>query len=132
MPDPKATPKAEATPKAKAAPKRRRQKTTLSPEIGETGSGDIEIVSYEPVEKIVEKETLSPQAKARFGLAVGALSAIVALIIAAAGVYYLADDTAAKRHDAAKDIFEFAKTTLPPIVTLILGYYFATERREGD
>lgn len=38
-----------------------------------------------------------------------------------------ANALATSRADAAQGIFEFAKTWIPPIVTLVLGYYFARE-----
>lgn len=36
------------------------------------------------------------------------------------------------RTAAASDIFEFAKSWIPPIVTLVLGYFFAREQSEND
>jgi Mn2+/Fe2+ NRAMP family transporter len=49
------------------------------------------------------------------------LVGLAILMIAACAVYLNAD----KDHQAtAKDIFELAKVTLPPIATLILGFYF--------
>lgn len=35
------------------------------------------------------------------------------------------------RTNAARGIFEFAKTWIPPIVTLVLGYYFARENGQS-
>jgi hypothetical protein len=49
------------------------------------------------------------------------LAIIVCLMVAACSIYFLSD----KDHmQTGKDIFEFAKITLPPIATLIIGFYF--------
>jgi len=49
------------------------------------------------------------------------LAMIVGLMVAACSLYFLSD----KDHlQTGKDIFEFAKITLPPIATLIIGFYF--------
>lgn len=36
------------------------------------------------------------------------------------------------RTNAASSIFEFAKTWIPPVITLVLGYYFARENNAPD
>jgi hypothetical protein len=49
------------------------------------------------------------------------LGIVVCLMVAACSLYFLSD----KDHlQTGKDIFEFAKVTLPPIATLIIGFYF--------
>jgi len=49
------------------------------------------------------------------------LAVLVVLMVMACWVYLWSD----KDHlQIGKDIFEFAKITLPPIATLILGFYF--------
>lgn len=41
-------------------------------------------------------------------------------------------DIAESRTNAANSIFEFAKTWIPPVITLVLGYYFAREHADPD
>ncbi len=41
-------------------------------------------------------------------------------------IYYFADGTAA----AGKDIFDACKTILPPIISLVIGYYFGKTEKE--
>jgi hypothetical protein len=49
------------------------------------------------------------------------LAVLVCLMVMASWVYLWSD----KDHlQTGKDIFEFAKITLPPIATLIIGFYF--------
>lgn len=36
-----------------------------------------------------------------------------------------------RRASIAEGVFEFAKSWIPPIITLVLGYYFARERNAG-
>jgi hypothetical protein len=51
---------------------------------------------------------------------------VLTLLMCAAGATYFFSD---KDHlQTGKDIFEFAKATLPPIATLILGFYFRGAR----
>jgi len=53
------------------------------------------------------------------------LLALTLLMCAASATYFFSD----KDHiSTGKDIFEFAKATLPPIATLILGFYFRGAR----
>ena len=49
------------------------------------------------------------------------LLALAVLMLAASATYFLSDE---HHLQTGREIFEFAKTTLPPIATLILGFYF--------
>lgn len=74
-------------------------------------------------------DELSPQDKARFSLAKWVLLFIALfLLLAFSGRYYA---TGSNQIDAAKAILDFCSTVAPPIVTLILGYYFGTERAKS-
>jgi hypothetical protein len=57
--------------------------------------------------------------KARMGMAQWALGVTALLFVAASSAYVALPGVA-----AAKDVFETAKVVLPPIATLILGFYF--------
>ena len=62
---------------------------------------------------------VTPRHLLAFGERVLAVLAI--LMLAACSAYFFADK---ERAGTAKEIFELAKVTLPPIATLILGFYF--------
>jgi len=66
---------------------------------------------------------VTPKHLLHFG--VGVLTVLVCLMVAASWVYLWSDE-----HHllVGKEIFEFAKITLPPIATLILGFYFRGSR----
>lgn len=57
--------------------------------------------------------------------AVGVLSVLVCLMVAASWVYLWSDE---HHLEEGKQIFEFSKIALPPIATLILGFYFRGSR----
>jgi hypothetical protein len=62
---------------------------------------------------------VTPRHLLHFG--VGVLAVLVCLLVAASWVYLWSDE---HHFLVGKEIFEFAKITLPPIATLILGFYF--------
>lgn len=41
-------------------------------------------------------------------------------------------ELAERKLTVGREIFEFAKTAIPPIVTLVLGYYFASKETTSD
>ncbi len=53
------------------------------------------------------------------------LLSLAGLMILASLTYFFSDE---HHLQTGKDIFEFAKATLPPIATLILGFYFRGAR----
>lgn len=68
-------------------------------------------------------EQLDP-AKVRLNLAKWILIGVFVLIVASATAMLCAP---ADRQDQAKVIFEFSKSFGPPIVTLVIGFYFRSE-----
>ena len=62
---------------------------------------------------------VTPKILLNFGSNV--LIVLVLLMVAATWAYLWSD---ANHLQTGKEIFEFAKITLPPIATLILGFYF--------
>jgi hypothetical protein len=71
-----------------------------------------------------EATELPPQEKVRLGLALKILGtlALIFLLAGAALIY-----GPCERLAQAKDIFDFVKTSVPPIVTLVIGFYFRSE-----
>ncbi|MBF0311545.1 MAG: hypothetical protein HQL56_18695 [Magnetococcales bacterium] len=58
-------------------------------------------------------------------LAKGILGVAALLALVSCGVYvYLPENP------ASKEVFEYAKTILPPIVTLVIGFYFRSTTEE--
>jgi hypothetical protein len=71
-----------------------------------------------------QAQELPPQDRARLTLALSLLSAmaIIFLLSGAALIY-----GPASRLEQAKEVFDFVKTFTPPIVTLVIGFYFRGE-----
>lgn len=67
---------------------------------------------------------LSPQEKARLTLARWILGAVFVLFIAGGAAVLGAPDS---RVTQAQDLFDFIKSFGPPIVTLVIGFYFRGE-----
>lgn len=67
---------------------------------------------------------LTPQEKARLTLARWILGAVLLLFLCAATALLFSPDN---RVDQAKEFFEFVKSFGPPIVTLVIGFYFRGE-----
>jgi hypothetical protein len=61
--------------------------------------------------------------RARLDLARAVLIGIFILTLFVTSIYAFSDDTS-----RSKEIFEFFKISIPPIVTLILGAYFRNEK----
>ena len=85
------------------------------------------VVSVPTKELTIGMGELDPWERIRFALARWALLVITGLAVLSGVAYHFAG---ANECEAARDIWDFAKATLPPLVTLILGYYFASERRK--
>lgn len=62
----------------------------------------------------------------RMFFAYGILVAIAVLLVLAAALYFLAGSTAKPENQAGKEIFDSFIKILPPIATLVIGYYFGT------
>lgn len=66
-------------------------------------------------------QELHPKDKARLVMAYWVLGAVLGLMIASSiGYICVADPTS----EAAKEVFEFFKGFGPPLITLVLGFYF--------
>ena len=57
------------------------------------------------------------------------LMVLVVLMVAASWTYFWSDSN---HLQTGKEIFEFAKISLPPIATLILGFYFRSGNSGGS
>jgi len=73
---------------------------------------------------IGEAEELPPHDRARLSIAVKVLGAIASIVILAGLALLFGPDS---RVDQAQAIFDFVKTIAPPIVTLVIGFYFRSE-----
>lgn len=62
----------------------------------------------------------------RMYFAYGVLVAIAVLLVLAAALYFLAGSNGASQNPAGKEIFDSFIKILPPIATLVIGYYFGT------
>ena len=83
---------------------------------------EVRFTEVEP--KYGEAQELPPHDRARLAIAVKVLGAIaVIIILAGAALVFGPDD----RLDQATAMFDFVKTIAPPIVTLVLGFYFRSE-----
>lgn len=101
---------------------------------GDEQKGEIKVASktveLKPVElSTVEQELgnvneLDPPAKVRINLAKWILAGVFLLLV---GSSYEMLNVADGRLEQAKEIFEFAKSFGPPIVTLVIGFYFRSE-----
>ena len=66
-------------------------------------------------------DELPPKDRARLALAYWVLGASVVLMVGAAfGLVLVSDD----RLNEAKTLWEFSKTFCPPVITLVIGFYF--------
>lgn len=74
--------------------------------------------------KLGEAQELPPQDRARLKIANSVLFFSLALIVLSSLAMILAPDT---RIQQAETIFEFIKTIAPPMVTLVIGFYFRSE-----
>lgn len=69
-------------------------------------------------------QELPPQDRARLTIAVNVLGVIAVIVMLAFFILIWAPDTRLKE---AREIFEFVKTIAPPMVTLVIGFYFRNE-----
>ena len=67
---------------------------------------------------------LPPQDRARLTIAVNVLGALAFIVILAFLILVAGPDNWLAE---ARAIFEFVKTIVPPIVTLVIGFYFRNE-----
>jgi hypothetical protein len=88
-----------------------------------------EIRIEEEEDEIGTARELGPKEKARLRLAGGVLFALLAVILAAfAGVIFAPKD----RLPQADEFLSFVKTVVPPLVTLVLGFYFNSQGSADD
>lgn len=87
---------------------------------------ELRLTDLEP--GIGEAKELPPQDRARLKIAGWVLGSLAVLTVLAGGVYVYAPEN---RLEAAKQIFEFTKTIVPPIATLVIGFYFRNEGSSG-
>jgi len=59
------------------------------------------------------------------------LSGLGLIFVFVVGVYFFMPAPDVGKEFPAKDIFESAKTIIPPIITLVLGYYFGQSNIES-
>lgn len=84
-----------------------------------SNNDDVQLVEYE--KGIGQAEEMSAHDKARLGLAkwlLGVLGAI--LLLSACALIFGPSD----RLKESELVFEYIKTAVPPIVTLVIGFYF--------
>lgn len=86
-----------------------------------TGTGKIISIAELESESGGAPKELGPQDRVRLKIASNVLLFIVALVVLASLAMIYAPDERVKQ---AEIIFEFVKTIAPPIVTLVIGFYF--------
>ncbi len=72
--------------------------------------------------EIGEIDELSALDKAKFKMTYWVLGIAAVLFVASGAAYIFTTNS-----EAAKDVFEFCKTFLPPVVTLVLGAHYVTK-----
>jgi hypothetical protein len=82
----------------------------------------VRVTDLEP--EVGEAKELPPQARVRLKIATYVLGAVGLIVILAMLLMIFCPDN---RIDQAKTVFDFVKTIAPPIVTLVLGFYFRNE-----
>lgn len=82
---------------------------------------DAPIRLSEEAEELGDVVDLSEKEKARLGLAKHVLSGVMLSFLVSVLVLLLAPES---RIESVKPVFEFVKAMGPPIVTLVLGFYF--------
>lgn len=90
------------------------------------GQGDEETLDLGAIEEEVgdKPRELPAEAKARLTLAYVVLGGVAGLFLLSWAAVLCVPDG---RLEYAQALFEFAKTFGPPIVTLVLGFYFRSE-----
>jgi len=68
---------------------------------------------------------LEPEDKARYELTYRLLGSFLLLVLIAVLVLMLAPS---EKKTEALTVFEFVKTVVPPLVTLVIGFYFRIEK----
>lgn len=90
-----------------------------------TGNNKPESIRLTDLEGEVGKaKELPPADKARLSLAQSILGALLLLLVLS-GFLLIYGPT--DRLTEAQSFFEFAKTFVPPIITLVIGFYFRNE-----
>ena len=72
------------------------------------------------------KEPITPELR-QLHLAAGILTGVSLIFLIAMGLYFFQEGT---DKAAGRDIFDACVKILPPIITLVLGYYFGRSARE--
>lgn len=68
----------------------------------------------------------------RLHFAAVVMSALGVVFVAGMTFYYLDGRSGGSQTGVGEDIFDTCKTILPPIATLVLGYYFGQSDRPKD
>ena len=71
-----------------------------------------------------EATELRPQEKVRLDLALKVLGTLAGIFLLSGSALIFGP---CERLSQAKDIFDFVKTIVPPIATLVIGFYFRSE-----
>lgn len=85
-----------------------------------TSNGNVDLGIVEEEIGATPRE-LHPKDKARLVLAYSVLGGVLLLILASSIAYVALSPSTV---DAAKEVFDFVKGFGPPLVTLVLGFYF--------
>lgn len=83
---------------------------------------EVRITELEP--KSGEVKELPPHDRARLTIAAWVLGTLALIFISASIALILIPKTSLEQ---AKEVFDFVKTSVPPIVTLVIGFYFRSE-----
>lgn len=78
-------------------------------------------IDDEVVESVGEVEDISPKERAKLAMAYWILSGVILLLVLSWATLIFAPDN---RQAVAQDFFDFTRAFGPPLVTLVLGYYF--------
>jgi hypothetical protein len=87
--------------------------------------GDVRLVELEG--GVGQAQELAPQERVRLTIAAWVLAALFAVLVMAGWALVYGPP---ERLEQEKAIFEFVKTIAPPIVTLVIGFYFRNEAAE--
>ncbi len=96
-----------------------------------SGIGALVYLAHVAVKASAQDQAETAHETRKIFVAAGCLLGVGLLFIEAMLLYYCDSTQGAGNLDiggAGKDIFDACKTILPPIATLILGYYFGTNR----
>lgn len=80
-------------------------------------------------DEIGSASELGAKDKARLRLAGWVLLALFVIVLVGLGAVLFAPEG---RHEDAKEFFSFIKTVVPPLFTLVLGFYFNAQGSSND